>query len=424
LNEAKTAETTFDKGFRFLGSIFCRSVVLDVDGRTREVSAVLERIPASILKDCDTVEFSGWLSDYLRSAAHAAPASDPPAPDRPMTAPLQGPSRERLPVYVVSGDVQLKGRRQGILSQRPGEPPEMVEWSQVSEIVILGSRYLGSSLVQRAMRHRIPISLHRWDGEPVGLVLPDRVRCPSPTAMAQWRWAEREQARLVAARRLVEAKIRNTRVAVRRRGADAAKLLDTLGMLVEHAEKADSLEQLRGIEGQAAHAYFSFWPRWVGPEFASFSTRIARGAEDPVNVMLNFLYTQLFRAAHTTLFSVGLDPYLGILHEGNGRYAALAADMMEPFRFLVDRVVLSMLNHGEVHVTDFEYREKSKYPVLMSQGLLRKMISQWEERLAREVADLADRTDSFRGHLHHQAVSLRKVVEGTLPDFAPFEMKW
>ncbi|RJO64445.1 MAG: CRISPR-associated endonuclease Cas1 [Myxococcales bacterium] len=423
LSAAKTRETTFDGGFQFLGSLFCRSLLLDVDRASGKVTAVLDRLPKDWPRDGKTAELSGWLAE---AAVIAAPDEDgPPAEAAPARwrASVPPPDAQRRSVYVVSGGVKLYGRKRGLWIEKEGETPQLAAWEDISELVLMGGRYVSSSVIQRAMDRRIPIAFYKRNGEPLGLLLPDKVRSPSPTAMQQWEWARDEAARLEAARALVLAKIRNVRVLVHRRKSDAA-LERTLWSLETQATRAASVDALRGVEGQAAHAYFSRWPDWLRPLGDGFPGRRARGASDPVNVMLNYLYTQLFRLAHLSALSAGLDPYLGVLHEGKGRYAALAADLMEPFRFLVDRVVHNAVNHGVVGERDFIEGSKGPYKLLLRTVATRRLIEDYEELLARPVAEESGVQAPYREHLYRQALSLRRVAEGKDKALWAFRMKW
>lgn len=331
----------------------------------------------------------------------------------------------RKPVYVITGQARLSGCKRGLVIDKEGEKSRMVPWNELSEIVVLGGRWISGSVVQRAMVNRIPIAFHKWDGTPLGLVLPDKVRSPSPAAMAQWEWMKRDGVALSAASQLVAAKIRNTRMTARRRREDVTKLMQDLASAIRDAVAAKSTDTLMGIEGRAAHAYFSQWQTWTRAELGEFPGRYARGAEDPVNVMLNLLYTQLFRLTHTTILSTGLDPYMGVMHDGKGRYAALAADMMEPFRFVVDRVVLNAVNHRLLGPADFIRSEKGPYKVRLSHAGMTRLIQDFEALMSTSVADKADRQATFREHLYRQVMSLRQVVEGVDgARFQPFELKW
>ena len=423
LNDEKTRETTFDSGFTFLEGLFCRSVLLEIDRKKGRVIGVLDKLPDLDGSTFETVEPRGWLGDVL-AAASAKDETEATVQEirrRPAVFP---PHPKRRPVYVITGQAKLIARKQGLRIEKEGETPRMVPCNELSEIVVLGGRWVGGSVVHRAMRHRIPIAFHKWDGTPLGLVLPDRVRSPSELTIRQWEWMRETENTLDPARKLVAAKIRNIRLFVRRRKEDVSRLLADLKRAMHDAGRAESPERLRGIEGSAAHAYFAHWKTWTGGDLGEYPGRVTRGAEDPVNVMLNLLYTQLFRLTHTTILSTGLDPYLGVMHDGKGRYAALAADLMEPFRFLVDRIVLNAVNRRYVHQVDFLRSEKGPYRLRLGQNVMRRLIGDFETLLSSDIVDRRERKDTFRGHLYRQALSLARVIDGHEPSFEAFEMKW
>ena len=84
------------------------------------------------------------------------------------------------------------------------------------------------------------------------------------------------------------------------------------------------------IEAQAARYY---WPRIMGSGF-----RRDLGAEDE-NALLNYGYTVLRAAAARAVVAAGLHPTIGLFHSNRGNAFALADDLMEPFRPLVDCAV-------------------------------------------------------------------------------------
>lgn len=137
----------------------------------------------------------------------------------------------------------------------------------------------------------------------------------------------------------------------------------------------------------------------------------------------NILYTQLHRRTHQAIIAAGLDPFLGVLHEGRSRYASLAADLMEPFRFLVDRVVLRMVHHGRLSPDDFARSEKATYPLTVKEGAMRLIFESWESALASEVA-WGNRRASFDRHIFHQAESFGLVAEEERAELEVFRMKW
>lgn len=423
LNQQKTSVVSYDQGFHFLGAFFCRSVVLEVAKDRNTVESVLTRLPPSLKTEDRQVPLSGWLADFFNQPDPRQAQAELPAPGSHQ--PIPPPSGYRRGVYVVTHDTQMQGRKQGLILTPPKQRPIIVSWNHISELVLLGSSFVPSSVIQRALANRVPISLHQRDGTPAGMILPQGVRCPSPTTVRQWEAFRDDAFRLQVARTLVAGKIRNIRISSRRRPAEGTTtLLAYLSGLEQKALSATDPDILRGIEGQAAHAYFQMWPKWVDVGFADFPGRKGRGATDPLNVMLNLLYSQLYRLTQTTLFSVGLDPFLGAFHIARGRYAALASDMMESFRFLVDRIIINAINHHHVRPGDVSRSEKAKYPVMLKPEAVKRLLGDFEEAMTRTVADVSGRADTHRGHLYRQCLSLRRLICGEVEAFEPFTLKW
>ncbi len=91
------------------------------------------------------------------------------------------------------------------------------------------------------------------------------------------------------------------------------------------------------IEAQAARHY---WPKIMGNDFRRDTS--AGG----VNAMLNYGYTVLRATAARAVIAAGLHPTIGLFHSNRGNAFALADDLMEPFRPLVDRAVVNLRSAG------------------------------------------------------------------------------
>lgn len=62
-----------------------------------------------------------------------------------------------------------------------------------------------------------------------------------------------------------------------------------------------------------------------------------------MNVLLNTAHTFLYRWCQLAARAAGLLPGVGVLHRPRAGHAALASDLQEPFRHLMDRAVLDVL---------------------------------------------------------------------------------
>ena len=98
---------------------------------------------------------------------------------------------------------------------------------------------------------------------------------------------------------------------------------DPVGALTRKVASGDS----GNVEAQAARRY---WPLMMGNDFR-------RDADtDDVNALLNYGYTVLRAATARAVCAAGLHPSIGLHHSNRGNAFALADDLMEPFRPLVD----------------------------------------------------------------------------------------
>lgn len=96
------------------------------------------------------------------------------------------------------------------------------------------------------------------------------------------------------------------------------------------------------VEAQAARRYWK----------AMFSKDFLRDRQaDGVNALLNYGYTVLRAVASRAICASGLHPTVGIFHANRANAFALADDIMEPFRPVVDLLVVDLVASGETAVT-------------------------------------------------------------------------
>jgi len=123
---------------------------------------------------------------------------------------------------------------------------------------------------------------------------------------------------------------------------------------------ANSIQEIRQIESQAAQAYWSTWRtlpvnfptadlRRVPEHWRTFGTRKSpitgspRLAVNPANAMLNYMYALLESEARLAAASLGLDPGIGFLHVDTDARDRLACDLMEAGRPQVDAFLLDWI---------------------------------------------------------------------------------
>jgi len=213
----------------------------------------------------------------------------------------------------------------------------------------------------------------------------------------QYRRADHEPASVAIASNMIAAKLANSRHVLMRAARDHGEKsperalglnqsADFLTTRIRLVPRATNLETLRGIEGDAAVAYFAAFPHLLTNHDPAITItgRSRRPPLDPVNALLSFLYVLLMHDCRSALESCGLDPQCGFLHRDRPGRPSLALDLMEEFRaFLADRTALSLLNRQQITTKDFDCKENGA--VFLKDDSRKKVLIAWQERKQDEI---------------------------------------
>lgn len=250
----------------------------------------------------------------------------------------------------------------------------------------------------------------------------------------QFRWADDPGQSARMAGFFITGKIANCRTVLQRAARDHPQSLDgeAIGQvcqrLTHHLESLDRtppLEEMRGMEGDAARAYFSVFGQLILSQARDFpfDGRNRRPPLDPVNCLLSFVYTILMHDVRGALLTHGLDPAVGFLHRDRpGRYG-LALDMMEEFRpFLADRLVFSLINLSQVKAKGFEKTPSGA--VHMDEETRKTVLVAYQKRKQDEITHPFLGEKCSLGMLFHiQALLLARCIRGDLDGYPPFIWK-
>jgi CRISPR-associated endonuclease Cas1 len=195
--------------------------------------------------------------------------------------------------------------------------------------------------------------------------------------------------RITRAEALVLGKLHNSRILLlrlnrRHDSAIAEQAIADLAKLIDKAPSADSLDALRGYEGQGARVYF----RGLASLFAEpfrFEQRTIRPPKDPVNSMLSLGYTLLHHNLYSFVQALGLHTHFGHLHTPRKHHPALVMDLTEEFRApIVDSFVAYLINSHVLKPEDFTPPDE-RGGVYLYPDALKVFLKHWEDRLHTEV---------------------------------------
>ena len=142
-----------------------------------------------------------------------------------------------------------------------------------------------------------------------------------------------------------------------------------------------------------------------------------------MNAMLSFVYTLLANNIASALETVGLDPYIGMMHTERPGRVSLALDLIEELRpVLADRFVLSVINKKVVSAKDFLKKENGA--VLMKDDARKRFLSEWQNRKKEMLTHPYLKEKVEWGMVPYvQAMLLARYLRGDLDAYPPFLWK-
>lgn len=428
LNEGKTAVRAFDDGFAYLGYLFCRSLV--TEQKEARTDAADELTP-------DTIPAFSWLAQVpfervrglaqrsnggVRMAAgRAQPAtpsrSEEAATARPLTPVGLPVGQAKRALYINSAGTQVRLEGETLNVCAPEAEPQVISIRSLSHVVCYGAVHITVPVLLAFGDAGVPVYFCRRSGEL--RTVAGEPPYDWPLWMKQAELASDEAARVSFAREVVAAKLHNFATLAARfshpRGAEAAEEMRELD---RSCVNKTTLEALSGLEGRGAALYFGAVREEVGEEWG-FTGRRTQPPPDPVNAMLSFGYTLLYHRLSTALLAAGFNPRIGIMHGERSTYHALACDLQEEFRHLVDAQVWSMINRREVKPDNFYASEDGRYPCLMKNDFRRKFIATFEKRMAEEFTPQDGETTTYLAYAESQVRRLKDYVNGRAVVYRP-----
>jgi CRISP-associated protein Cas1 len=210
----------------------------------------------------------------------------------------------------------------------------------------------------------------------------EKTRCPQTSAdFARWVVA----AKVANGRRVLQRALRDHGEKIQKEPLEAAG--KRMAGILRRLEDPAPLEQVRGLEGEAANNYFGAFDHMIVGDKESFffHERTRRPPRDNMNALLSFIYALLTGDVRSACESAGLDPQMGFLHADRSGRPSLALDLVEELRPVVaDRLALSLVNRRQVSATGFETQEAGG--VRMDDKTRRTVLVAYQKRKDEEIS--------------------------------------
>lgn len=324
------------------------------------------------------------------------------------------------PLYVTEPGATVGKDGERAIVRVAGEARATVRLIDVSQLALYGNVQVSSVLMRELFSREIPVAWFSSGGWLSGMAegLPGK-----HIELRRSQYTLDEGKAVAIAGRLVEGKILNARVLLRRNGRPGDSTIQKeLKRLAIRAPKSQAADELLGVEGLAARQYFSRFESMLKPGDGlggfDFNGRNRRPPLDPVNALLSFVYSLLVKDCVATLWTIGLDPYFGVYHRPRFGRPALALDLAEEFRPLIaDSTVVTVINNGEVVGRDFQ---RTGVGVALKPDARRTVLQAYERRLDTVVTHPTfGYKVTYRRVIEVQARMLAAVLLGEFDTYRP-----
>ncbi len=245
----------------------------------------------------------------------------------------------------------------------------------------------------------------------------------------QYRLADHVSKSNQIAKVMVGAKIANARNVLMRElrnhgeNPELSQAVHRLADGLKRCQQSETVAQTMGFEGESAAVYCSVFNELLRDCEFKFEGRIRRPPTDPVNALLSFVYSLITQECVSALMGVGLDPYVGFLHQDRPGRPSLALDLLEEFRApWADRFVLTLFNRKQLQKNDFTFEASGA--VKLTDDARKKVLVAFQERKQEEILHPYLEEKVPYGLLPHcQALLLARHLRGDMEFYPPYLIK-
>ncbi|MBB4285424.1 CRISPR-associated endonuclease Cas1 [Roseospira goensis] len=394
LNPDKTRIVSFDQGFRFLGHLFVKSLVMPSPGgepaEDDPATAVLRAIARQ---------------DAAETAAEARRQEEEAA----------GLAAVTRVLYIMEPGRRLGLRNQSLTVEEAGHDLLAIGPGRAGRVEIGPGAGFDDEALRACLLDDIPVHLVDGWGRAVGACLP-APRERAGLHLAQARLVLDEGARTEAARALVAARIHNQRALLRRlnrslKDTEVTKAAARIGRILRKVAVKGDVAAVLGVEGEATALYWPALARLLRAPWR-LDRRLRRPPPDPVNLVLSWLSALLTREVEVLVVRHGLHPGFGVLHGTRDYHAGCVFDLLEPLRGpLPEAATLTLFNQRHLKPDHFLTTEDGHCRV-MPEGR-RTILREWEAWLDRPIqSPRSGRRLKWRGLMEEEVLSFARHAAG------------
>ena len=293
---------------------------------------------------------------------------------------------------------------------------------RVRDIYVMSEMQFNTSLINLLSKNGIAVHFFNYYNFYTGSFYPREQLLSGNLLIHQTKHYTDPDKRMIIARKFVQGAASNIYRNLRYyngRGKDVKEIMDDIDVYRINIDKAKTIQELMGYEGNIRKRYYDAWPVIINQEI-EFEKRVMHPPDNMMNSLISYVNSMIYTKVLTEMYQTQINPTISYLHEPGERRFSLSLDIAEIFKPLIgDRLIFSLLNKNQITEKSFTkdlnflHLEKNASQLIASE-LEKKMNTTIKHKdLGREV--------SYRYLMRLEVYKLIKHILGE-KDYEPFEM--
>ena len=317
----------------------------------------------------------------------------------------------KKPLYILSShnNISIKGDTVETTSSDK-KNIETYPINRISEIIVFDKAVFSTDFIKKCSLNNIPVAVSLGSADSSMVFIPQGRSFYDTISAHRERYKSlAETDKLNIAGEFAISKIVGTQSLLKERYIrGTALVIKKMDECVNGIRNSKTTDEIRGYEGFASKIFHENLKKMIKEESFLFKNR-SRKEPDRMNALLNYGYAVLFIRINLILTSLGLDPFLGFLHNSNNRYESLVCDLQELFRARTVRAVVRMVNLKIIKEEDFvENIEK----VIMKYNAKKAFLDNFERELQR-IDPLTGKT--LKEEIYDQCLNIKNWAQNGTP---------
>ncbi|HIV92638.1 MAG TPA: type I-B CRISPR-associated endonuclease Cas1b [Candidatus Eisenbergiella stercoravium] len=253
-----------------------------------------------------------------------------------------------------TGDLQRKDNTLRFTSYEGEKRDIPVE--RISDIYVMAEMTFNTAFINYISKYGIPVHFFNYYQFYTGSYYPRESLLAGQLLVKQVEHYTDPLRRLLLAQRFVEAAADNIYRNLRYyngRGKDVSVQMGEISALRKDIPKAETIEELMGIEGNIRKNYYRAWKIIINQEI-DFEKRVMHPPDNMINSLISFVNSLIYSKTLSEIYQTQLNPTISYLHEPGIRRFSLCLDISEVFKPLIgDRLIFSLLNRNQITEDSF-----------------------------------------------------------------------